>query len=127
MPTNEDLKIFAIFLRRRIKEETKYLIHQKLMGKLKEEKNQKRCRILICLSLVFFIMFNRKRSGESKWILLKDFQDAKKNDLKEDTELFSKLSKLEQRIASRHLLMKIIGKVLIIIYFYLEFASCYIL
>ena len=114
MPTNEDLKLFAIYLRKRIKEETEYLISQKQLLKLKEEKNQKRARILICLCLVFFIMFNRKRSGESKWILLKDFLDAKKNDLKEDKELFSKLSKLEQRIASRHLLMKIIGKILII-------------
>ena len=114
MPTNDDIKLFAMYLRRRIKEETEFLILQKQLKKLKEENCRKRARNLICLALVFFIMFNRKRSGESKWILLKDFLDAKQNDLKNDPELFGKLSQLEKRIASRHLLMKIIGKIYLI-------------
>lgn len=65
---------------------------------------------LIGVCLVYFILFNRKRTGEVMWILLKNFEDAKKNDLKKEPEVFGLFSALEKKQAQRHLAMKIIGK-----------------
>ena len=72
--------------------------------------NEKVGKELIGVCLVYFILFNRKRTGEVMWILRKNFEDAKKSDLKQEPEVFNLFSKLEKRQANRHLCMKIIGK-----------------
>ena len=102
MPKDDDIKKLANGLIQTIKD---LLEEMKMKGA-----NEKLGNELIGVCLVYFILFNRKRCGEVMWILRKNFEDAKKIDLKQDQELFDLLSKLEKRQANRHLVMKIIGK-----------------
>ena len=107
MPKDEDIRKMSSSLIELMKN---------LMEKMEEGgPNPKDGLELISVCLVYFIMFNRKRAGEVKWILLTDFQAAKKADMKLDEEMVSQLDKLERKIAQRHLLMKLTGKIIIIL------------
>ena len=102
LPRDDDIKKLSDGLRQTIKDLLEEMEANGANVKLGNE--------LIGASLVYFILFNRKRSGEVMWILRKNFEDAKNIDLKKEPEIFNLFSALEKRQAQRHLTMKIIGK-----------------
>ena len=78
LPRDDDIKKLSDGLRQTIKDLLEEMEANGANVKLGNE--------LIGASLVYFILFNRKRSGEVMWILRKNFEDAKNIDLKKEPE-----------------------------------------
>ena len=102
MPKDEDIRKLAQGLIERIKDLTS---KQKLDGV-----NSTAGLNLIQACLVYFILFNRKRAGEAKWMLLSDYQEAKNENFSSDPELIAQMDQFEKKLAEQFLMMRLVGK-----------------
>ena len=76
----------------------------------KDHPNERDYFLIQKLTLVFLIVYNRKRAGEVAKCKLKNFLDSKIGDYGKQQTVIDKLSKLEQAIIDKHHLMRIVGK-----------------